>query len=96
MDGILVAAVGAIPDAVAFVRVGNASASFALELILAASLVSASVGFVGFVAAIVFAVASEGHPDAMVVGALIFVRLTGERSAALIGMLVTCSLVAAV
>ena len=96
MDGILVTTVGAIPDAVAFVRVGNASASFALELVFAARLVSASVGFVGFVAAIVFAVASEGHPDAMVIGALIFIRLTGQRSAALVGMFVTRSLVAAV
>ena len=71
-------------------------AKFALELIFAARLVSASVGFVGFVAAIVFAVASEGHPNAMVIGALIFIRLTCQRSAALVGMFVTRSLVAAV
>ena len=96
MDGVFVTAVGAILDTVALVRVGNTSATFALELVFAAALISAGVGFVGFVPAIVLTVARERHTDAMIVGALVFVRLAGERSAALIRMLVTSSLVTAV
>ena len=96
MNGIFVAAIGAIFDAVALVRIGNASAALASELIFAARLIGAGVEFVGTVAAVVLAIAGERHPDAVIISALIFIRLTGERSAALVRVFVTRSFVAAV
>ena len=96
MKGVFVAVVGAIFDAIALMRFGDAPAAFALELVLAAALIGAGVGFVRLVAAVVFSVAGERHPDAVIIGALVLVGLTGQRSAALVRVLVTGSLAAAI
>ena len=93
---IFIAVIGAIFFAVAFLRIGNASAAFASELVFAARLIGAGVEFVGSVATVVFAIAGERHPDAVIISALIFIRLTGERSAALVRVFVTRSFVTAV
>ena len=96
MNGIFVAVIGTVLDAVAFARVGNATTPFALELILAATLIRASIRLVRIVAAIVFAVAGERHANAVVICALILVRLTSQRSTTLIGMLVAGTLVSTI
>jgi hypothetical protein len=96
MYRIFVATVGTILFPVAFVRIRDASAAFALKLVFAATLVGTSIGFVGFVATVVVTIAIKRHSDAVIISALIFVGLTSERSAALVRMFVTGAFVSAI